>query len=119
MSLVLEKQPLPLRTDDDGVIRVGNTRVTLETVIGAFRNGATPEQIAQDYTTLDLVEIYDVIAFYLYQRAAVDAYLVEQSEEGKKIRAQMEARFDPHGIRDRLLARRAPKEQDGGSVTGG
>ena len=118
MSLLLETQPLPLRTDNDGVIRVGNTRVTLETVIGAFKKGATPEQIAQDYTTLDLVDIYAVIAFYLYQSEAVDAYLAAQSEEGQQLRRQMESRFDPPGIRDRLLARRAPKDCNGHSDVG-
>lgn len=119
MSLVLERQPLPLSTDADGVIRVGNTRVTLETVIGAFNKGATPEQIAQDYPTLKLVDIYAVIAFYLYQPEAVGAYLAEQREAGRRLRAQMEARFDPQGIRDRLLARRASGDQDDGPAAGG
>ena len=118
MSLVLERQPLPLRTDNDGVIRVGNTRVTLETVIGAFNKGATPEQIAQDYPTLKLVDIYAVIAFYLYQPEAVNAYLAEQREAGQRLRAQMEVRFDPQGIRDRLLARRASGNQDDGPAAG-
>jgi uncharacterized protein (DUF433 family) len=85
---------------------VGNTRVTLDTVIGAFKNGDTAEQIAQNYPVLDLVDIYAVIAFYLYQPEAVDTYLAEQMEEGQQRRVQMEARFDPQGIRERLLARR-------------
>jgi uncharacterized protein (DUF433 family) len=106
MKLVLESKPLPLRMDTDGVIRVGHTRVTLDTVIGAFKNGDTAEQIAHDYPVLDLVDIDAVIAFYLYQPEAVDTYLAEQMEEGQQRRVQMEARFDPQGIRERLLARR-------------
>jgi hypothetical protein len=31
----------------------------------------------------------------------------------------MEARFDPHGIRDRLLARRATRDQQDASTSGG
>ncbi len=119
MSLVLESTPLPLSTDTTGVIRVGNTRVTLETVIGAFKNGATAEQIAQDYPVLDLVDIYAVIAFYLYQPEAVDTYIADQLKEGQQLRAQMEARFDPQGIRERLLARRRPKDEHDDSATGG
>ncbi|MDH3604710.1 MAG: DUF433 domain-containing protein [Candidatus Tectomicrobia bacterium] len=119
MSLVLESKPLPLSTDTNGVTRVGNTRVTLETVIGAFKNGATAEQIAQDYPVLDLVDIYAVIAFYLYQPEAVDTYIEDQLKEGQQLRAQMEACFDPQGNRNRLLARRQPKDEHDGSATGG
>ena len=111
MSLVLENQPLPLQVDADGVIRVADTRVTLETVIAAFAKGATAEQIAHDYPVVPLVDIYAVITFYLRQPEAVDAYLAEQRRTGQHLRRQMEARFDPHGIRDRLLARRTPKGQ--------
>ena len=119
MSLVLESQPLPLHMDTDGVIRVGNTRVTLDTVIGAFKNGDTAEQIAQNYPVLDLVDVYAVIAFYLYQSEAVDTYLAEHMEAGQQLRAQMDARFDPQGIRERLLARRQQKDEHDGSAAGG
>jgi uncharacterized protein (DUF433 family) len=39
----------PLNADQDGVVRIGKTRVTLDTVIHAFKHGATPEEIAQRY----------------------------------------------------------------------
>lgn len=44
MSLVLEAPLLPLAADDDGVIRVGGTRVPLATVITTFHQGATPKR---------------------------------------------------------------------------
>jgi len=119
MSLVLESQPLPLQADADGVVRVANTRVTLETVIAAFNNGATAEQIAHDYPVLHLADIYAVITFYLRQREAVDTYLAEQRLVGQHIRHQMETRFDPQGIRERLLARRTHKGQPDASAPGG
>ena len=109
MSLVLESPSRPLHVDVDGVIRVAHTRVTLETVIAAFAQGATAEQIAQDYPVVPLADIYAVIAFYLRQPEAVDAYLAEQHRTGQQQRRQMETRFDPHGMRDRLLARRPAK----------
>jgi hypothetical protein len=40
MVLDLPTEQVPLRTDDHGVVRVGGTRVTLDTVIAAFENGA-------------------------------------------------------------------------------
>ena len=39
--------PLPLTVDEGGVVRVGKTRVTLDTLVAAFFDGATPEEIAQ------------------------------------------------------------------------
>jgi uncharacterized protein (DUF433 family) len=65
MTLVLESQPLPLQTDADGVVRVAGTRVTLDTIVAAFKKGATAEQIAHGYPVLTLVDIYAVITFYL------------------------------------------------------
>ena len=119
MSLVLESPSLPLHVDVDGVIRVAHTRVTLETVIAAFAKGATAEQIALDYPVVPLVDIYAVITFYLRQPEAVDAYLAEQRRTGQHLRRQMETRFDPHGIRDRLLARRPAKGQPDAPASGG
>jgi hypothetical protein len=40
-----------IHTDADGVVRVAGTRVTLDTVVGAFDTGATAEEIAQQYSS--------------------------------------------------------------------
>ena len=65
MMLVVTDQPIPLIADADNVVRVANTRVTLDTVIAAFREGATPETIAQQYPSLALADVYAVIGYYL------------------------------------------------------
>lgn len=106
MTLALERPPLPLLAEMDGVIRVGGTRVTLDTVIAAFAWGATPEQIAQDYPVLALADVYAVITYYLHHRQDVDAYLAEQRKAGEEIRQKLEEGLDRQGIRERLLARR-------------
>ena len=106
MTLSLDRPPLPLRTDDTGTIRVGRTRVTLDTVVGCFCQGATAEEIACRFPTLDLSQIYGVIAYYLHNRPQVDAYLEERQNEAEQMRSQVEQRFDPHGVRERLLSRR-------------
>ncbi|MDP2975963.1 MAG: DUF433 domain-containing protein [Anaerolineales bacterium] len=109
MTLTIASETVPLVTDIDGVIHVGETRVTLDTVIAAFLDGATPEEISQQYPSLDLADVYSVIAYYLRQRAEIDTYLQRQREQAEKIREENESRFDPSGIRDRLLARRASR----------
>lgn len=96
----------PLHTDETGVVRVGGTRVTLDTLTGAFDDGATAEQIAHRYDTLSLADIYAVIAYYLKHRAEVDAYLAEQRRLAQTVRRENERRFPAEGLRERLLARR-------------
>ncbi len=106
MALVVTDQPIPLTTDADGVVRVGNTRVTLDTVIAAFREGATPETIAQQYPSLALADVYAVIGYYLNHRPEVHAYLQQREQVATHVRQENEAGFDPDGVRARLLARR-------------
>lgn len=109
MEIVIEQELVPLAPDNEGVIRVGGTRVTLDTVVGAFEQGATPEEIALRYTSLQLADIYLVIAYYLRHQAEVKAYLEQEEMLAEEVRRQNEARFNHDGIRERLLARRAGK----------
>jgi hypothetical protein len=56
MSLSMQAEPIPLRLGPDDTMYVGHTRVTLDTVIEAFQEGATAETIAQQYpSTLRLI----------------------------------------------------------------
>jgi uncharacterized protein (DUF433 family) len=98
----------PLRLDADGVLRVGRTRVTLDSVIGAYEAGATAEAIATQYDSLTLRDIYGAITYYLENPEEVAAYLRQQQEEAAEVRRQFEARSPQAGIRERLLARRQP-----------
>jgi uncharacterized protein (DUF433 family) len=107
---VIEPEEPPLRTDADGVLRIGRTRVPLETVVIVFNRGATPEEIVQQYSALRLSDVYFVIAHYLQNREALDVYFAQQRAQGEQVRRENEARFDPVGIRERLLARRQPNE---------
>jgi uncharacterized protein (DUF433 family) len=93
--------------DADDVVRVGKTHITLDTIIIAFTDGATAEGIAQQYPSLQLAAIYFMIGYYLRHRAEVDAYLRQRTQQAKHVRQLNDARFDPSGIRNRFLARRA------------
>jgi uncharacterized protein (DUF433 family) len=98
-------EPVPLATDADGVIRVGGTRVTLETVIDVYNTGATPEEIVQDFPVLHLDDVYAVITYYLRHRQEVDSYMNRRRALAEEIRREVEARFPQTGLRERLLAR--------------
>ena len=112
MTLALESPPLPLEVDAHGSIRVGKTRVTLDTLVAAYREGATPEEILQRYPTLELSDVYTVIAYYLRHQVQVDSYLQQRQSDAQALRESIERQFDPHGVRERLMARRSPESLD-------
>jgi uncharacterized protein (DUF433 family) len=107
MGLTIMHEPPPLQETEDGVVRVGGTRVTLDTLVAAFHQGATAEEIVEQYPSLHLADAYAVIAYYLHHRAEVEAYLAKRGEDARRFRHENEARFSPTGIRARLLARRS------------
>lgn len=106
MTMTIATLPAPLRVDEDGVVRVGPTRVTLDTVVGAHLSGAAPEEIVDRYPSLPLADVYGVISYYLHYRLQVDAYLQQRVDQEATVRRQNEERFDPRGVRARLRARR-------------
>ena len=107
MSISFPVEAPPLNANPDGVVRIAQTRVALETVIAAFLAGATAEEIAQQFPTLSLADVYQVIAYYLRRPSEVEAYLQRRRAQSAAVRASTEQRFDPGGVRARLLARRA------------
>ncbi|AFZ60308.1 DUF433 domain-containing protein [Anabaena cylindrica FACHB-243] len=106
MTLAISLEPAPIETDPQGVVRVAKTRVTLDTVITTFLEGCTPEEIGEQYPSLQLSDIYLVIGYYLRHRNEVNIYLAERQRQANIIQQEAEQRFSPLGIRDRLLARR-------------
>ena len=105
MTLALELES-PLRTDQDGTIRVGGTRVTLDTVVGAHKRGDTPEEIADGFPSLALSDIYATIAYYLSHRDQVEAYLVEGKAQGDEALEKLEALNSTTELRERLRTAR-------------
>ena len=106
MDLPAVADPVPLALSDDGrVIRVAGTRVTLDTLIGAFKRGATPEEIAQDYSAVSLADVYAVITYYLRHRSEVEEYLERRAREHAALRREIEGRPEYQELRERLLGR--------------
>lgn len=100
-------QTVPLTLAENGVIRVTGSRVTLDSIVQQFKQGASPEQIQEDYPSLTLGTIYAVIAYYLQHTASVEEYLHRQHVETQDIRHEIESRVDTSELRERLRQRRA------------
>jgi uncharacterized protein (DUF433 family) len=106
MAEALTIEPIPLVFGPDGLMRVRGTRVTVETVLAAFAEGATAEEIAQQYPSISLADVYQVIGYCLRHSSELEPYLARRREDINKTRRSNESRWPPAGIRDRLLARR-------------
>jgi uncharacterized protein (DUF433 family) len=107
--LPLHADPPPLRLDEGGAVRVGNTRVSLDLVVEQYENGMAPEDMVRAYDTLVLADVHAVIAYYLRHRAEVQAYLKRRKEEAEALRAKIET-DRPRVSRQALLARRGAEE---------
>lgn len=110
MSISQRTEPVPLAIGPDEVIRIGETRVTLETVITAFNEGAAPEDIQSQYPVLDLADIYDVVGHYLRHQEEINRYMDDREAQHASVKAANEQKYAPAGLRARLLARRTRKD---------
>ena len=104
--VLAETQAVPMKVDRDGVIRIGGTRVRLDTVILAFNEGYTAEEIVSQYPSLKLADVYAVIAYYLNNRVVIDDYVTKRTEAAKTLRRAIEATPEYQQFRERLLTRR-------------
>ena len=58
MTLAIVAESAPLQVNADGVVLVGRTRVTLDTVVAVFSQGTTAEEIVHRYPSLTLADVY-------------------------------------------------------------
>ena len=100
-------EPVPLEFPEDGSpIRVSGSRLTLDTIVRAFKRGATAEEIAQDFSAVSLSDAYAIIAYYLRHRATIDEYMAGRAIQHAKLRREIEKDSDYQEFRGRLLARK-------------
>lgn len=97
---------IKLTKTKEGVVRIADTRVSIDSVIIAFKRGAEPESIQRSYDRLTLAQVYSVISYYLNNRDELDLYLAKREKEFEDKREANNDRFGLHGMREKLLARR-------------
>jgi uncharacterized protein (DUF433 family) len=107
MPFAVQAEAPPLREDASGALRVGASRVLLETVVVSFQDGATPEAIVQRYPTLALADVYGVIYYYLRHRSEVEEYLKRREQQAEEVWKRIDAQQgNLTDIRARLQAHR-------------
>jgi uncharacterized protein (DUF433 family) len=91
MPLTLHADPVPLRVDDTGAIRVGPSRVTLDVLLQYWRLGMKPEEIARGLDSLTLADVHGALAYYFRHQTEIDNYLRRREEEAEKLRQEIES----------------------------
>lgn len=97
MSLALAADQTPIRFDPGGVSRVGDSRVRLASIVFLHRQGVGPEEIQERFPSVELPDVYAVIAYYLRHQTEVDAHLAELDVEAERIQAEVHARPETPG----------------------
>ena len=115
--MAIESYPtitVPLKVEPNGAVRVlgPQTRVNFEFVVWSHKAGATPEQIREELPTLELADVYAVIAYYLHNTEQVEAYLREVDEDWEQAKSEIDALHpDNASLLTRLQARRDAAQQ--------
>ncbi len=111
MDLTIREFPVPLRKDEHGVVRVGDSRLTLDVMILEYLKGTSPEGIAHAYSMLQLADVYAVIAYYLRNYGEVNGYIMAREEAAERLRREIEAKQPGREeLKAKLLARKAQME---------
>jgi uncharacterized protein (DUF433 family) len=110
-GLTLHASTPPLRVEEGGVVRVGNSRISLDVIVEHYENGMTPEELVRAYDTLVLSDVYAAIAYYLGHRNEVRAYLHWREDEARGLRSKLEA-DKPQLSRQELLERSPPRRAE-------
>jgi uncharacterized protein (DUF433 family) len=84
----------------EGVYRIGDTRVSLDSLVYLFREGMSAESMVESYPALTLEQVHGALAFYLGNQAEVDQYLAEgqqaaqlQHEHSRQTNAELIAKL--------------------------
>jgi uncharacterized protein (DUF433 family) len=71
----------PYLEERNGGLYVEGTRVSLDSVVIRFQEGASPERIVESFPTLKLSQVYGVIAYYLENEEMIKDYIAEGERE--------------------------------------
>ena len=116
MTLAIEAQPIPLTETEDGALIVTGTRIPVDTIIYSFRRGDSAEQIADNYDSLRLADVYAILAFYLAHQRELDDYIQKREMASTETHRFIDTHFDQTSFRSRLLARQ--KNDKAGDYSG-
>ncbi|MEO0537509.1 MAG: DUF433 domain-containing protein [Cyanobacteria bacterium P01_A01_bin.123] len=93
-------------------IRLQGTRIGIETILYEYiYRCKTPEEIAEQFHTVTLEQVYATILYYLHHRSEVDAYLADWLEFSRTMREEQERNPSPARLRFRKMRAEQAEKQ--------
>jgi uncharacterized protein (DUF433 family) len=92
---------IPLVADEAGGLRVEGTRVYLEDLLDAYEGGLSPEEMVLAYPSLNLADVYAILAWALRHSEEVAAYRERVEREAREAEERARAHL-PKALLARL-----------------
>lgn len=71
-----------------GEPRIADTGVTVKRVVGWYKLGLSPEEIADEFGHLTLAQVYAALTYYHANRDEIEAALVDEEETARQFEQQ-------------------------------
>ena len=86
-------QTIPLTPWKDGTIRVKGSRMLVDMIIYAYKNGECPEDIFDSFPSdvYSVADIYSIIAYYLSNKEKFEKYLAKREAHREKVKKEIES----------------------------
>jgi len=76
--------------------RIAGHRITVRLIAGFYRRGQSPEEIAANYESLSLAQIYVALAYYHANRDSLDRLFREEEEEENRLEMDSRSTHSKH-----------------------
>ena len=119
VKLSFEEEHVPLRDSEAGTVYVGKTKVALEGIVFAYKQGKTPEEIQWAFDAVSLGDVYSVIGYYLHRREEVEEFLEEYERRWDRFVEETLAQPEAREFYDRLEKSRPYIEIKGQAMADG
>jgi uncharacterized protein (DUF433 family) len=67
--------------------QIAGTGVSVQRIVGWYKMGQTPEEIADQYGHLSLAQVYAALAYYHANRDEIEAYLAQEESDYDRLAA--------------------------------
>jgi uncharacterized protein (DUF433 family) len=68
-----------------GRLRIEGTRITVNQIVTLYKQGLTPEGIADQYSNLSLAQVYTALAYYHANKEEIEIDLADEKEEAIRL----------------------------------
>ena len=94
-------------------IRIKDSRIGIESVLYEYiYHAKTPEEIAQQFETITLEQVYATILYYLHNKDYIGTYLTDWLEFGRQQREEQKQNPSPARQRFRQLKAKTNVQQE-------